>query len=242
MSQFPFQELEDKELSAFTCSIQDESAKLHINKLKASHRNSLKEIAVLKGEKSKLDTVKKENVILKKNLDTLNLECLQHVRLIQKIERELAEHASRTQNFEIEIVRLKEENLSLTNTRYRLTMDLKNAEMQDCHLIKKLKDEIQRLKAQHSDDIRECQDLLHELSVAENQIKTDRLRQMLVHVGEKLEPSPMELCGQFIGPAVDGQVIVTLCKTLPEGQIVKLTSVNSKPTAFHLTEVEVYGV
>ncbi|CAC5370139.1 unnamed protein product [Mytilus coruscus] len=155
MSQFPFQGLENKELSAFTCFIQDESAKLHINKLKASHRNSLKEIAVLKGEKSKLDTVKKENVILKNNLDTLNLECLQH-------------------NFEIEIVRLKEENLSLTNTRYRLTMDLKNAEMQDCHLIKKLKDEIQRLKAQHSDDIRECQDLLHELSVAENQIKSLR--------------------------------------------------------------------
>ncbi|CAC5358956.1 unnamed protein product [Mytilus coruscus] len=70
----------------------------------------------------------------------------------------------------------------------------------------------------------------------------DRLRQMLVHVGEKLETSPMELCGQSIGPAVDVQVIVTLCKTLPEGQIVKLTSVNSKPTAFHLTEVEVYGV
>ncbi|CAC5384563.1 unnamed protein product [Mytilus coruscus] len=174
MSQFPFQGLEDKELSAFTCSIQDESAKLHINKLKASHRNSLKEIAVLKGEKSKLDTVKKENVILKNNLDTLNLECLQHVRLIQKIEWELAEHASRTQNFEIDLVRLKEESLSLTNTRYRLTMDLKNAEMQDCHLIKKLKDEIQRLNAQHSDDIRECQDLLHELSVAENQIKSLR--------------------------------------------------------------------
>ncbi|CAC5369573.1 unnamed protein product [Mytilus coruscus] len=70
----------------------------------------------------------------------------------------------------------------------------------------------------------------------------DRLRKMLVHVGESLETSHMELCGEFIGPAVDEQVIVTQCKTLPEGQIVKLTSVNNVQTAFHLTEVEVYGV
>ncbi|CAC5367527.1 unnamed protein product [Mytilus coruscus] len=158
MSQFPFQGLEDKELSAFTCSMQDES-----------HETAHKQV---KSVSPKFP--QKKSLYSKNNLDTLNLECLQHVRLIQKIEWELAEHASRTQNFEIEIMRLKEENLSLTNTRYRLTMDLKNAEMQDCHLIKKLKDEIQRLKAQHSDDIRECQDLLHELSVAENQIKSLR--------------------------------------------------------------------
>ncbi|CAG2188610.1 unnamed protein product [Mytilus edulis] len=70
----------------------------------------------------------------------------------------------------------------------------------------------------------------------------DRLRKMLVHVGKNLETSNMELCDQFIGPAVNGQVIVTMCNTLPEGQIVKLTSVNDEPTFFHLTEVEVYGV
>ncbi|VDI36790.1 Hypothetical predicted protein [Mytilus galloprovincialis] len=69
-----------------------------------------------------------------------------------------------------------------------------------------------------------------------------RLRHLLVHVGKNLETSNMELCGQFIGPAVNGKVIVTMCNTLPEGQIVKLTSVNDDLTAFHLTEVEVYGV
>ncbi|VDI77782.1 Hypothetical predicted protein [Mytilus galloprovincialis] len=69
-----------------------------------------------------------------------------------------------------------------------------------------------------------------------------RLRKMLVHVGKNSETSNMEVCGQFIGPAVNGQVIVTLCNTLPEGHIVKLTSINDEPTFFHLTEVEVYGV
>ncbi|CAC5397726.1 unnamed protein product [Mytilus coruscus] len=70
----------------------------------------------------------------------------------------------------------------------------------------------------------------------------DRLRKMLIHVGESLDTSRMELCGQFIGPGVSGQVIVTPCNTLPKGQIVKLTSVNTVPRPFHLTEVEVYGV
>lgn len=51
-------------------------------------------------------------------------------------------------------------------------MDLKNTEMQDCHVIKTLKAEIQRLKSQHIDDIGEHQDVLHETSVAENQIKS----------------------------------------------------------------------
>ncbi|VDI35098.1 Hypothetical predicted protein [Mytilus galloprovincialis] len=69
-----------------------------------------------------------------------------------------------------------------------------------------------------------------------------RLRKMLIHVGENLDTSNMELCGQFFGPAVSGQVIVTQCNTLPKGQKVKLTSVNTEPKAFHLTEVEVYGV
>ncbi|CAC5382092.1 unnamed protein product [Mytilus coruscus] len=174
MSQFPFQGLEDKELFAFTCSTESES-KQQLNKLKASRRISLKEIAVLKCENSKLDTVMKENVMLRNSLDELNLERLQHVRLIQTTERELTEQTCRTENFEIiEIVRLKEENLSLTNTRYRLTMDLKSKEMQDYHVIKKLKDEIQRLKIKNSNDIREHQDLLHELSIAENQIESLR--------------------------------------------------------------------
>ncbi|CAC5419085.1 unnamed protein product [Mytilus coruscus] len=141
-SQFPFQGLEDKEISAFTCSTESES-KQQLNKLKASHRISLKEITVLKCENSKLDTVMKENVMLRNSLDELNLERSQHVRLIQTNQRELAEQTCRTENFEIEIGRLKEETLSLTNTRYRLTMDLKSKEMQDYHVIKKLKDEIQ---------------------------------------------------------------------------------------------------
>ncbi|XP_063401838.1 fucolectin-1-like [Mytilus trossulus] len=70
----------------------------------------------------------------------------------------------------------------------------------------------------------------------------ERLRQMLVHVGDSLETSHMELCGEFNGPAFSGQVIDTQCKTLPEGKIVKLTSVNKKPVEFHLAEVEVYAV
>ncbi|CAC5422889.1 unnamed protein product [Mytilus coruscus] len=144
MSQFPFQGLEDKELSAFTCSTESES-KQQLNKLKASHRISLKEIAVLKCENSKLDTVMKENVMLRNSLDELNLERLQHVRLIQTTEWELAEQTCRTENFEIEIVRLKEENISLTNTRYRLTMDLKSK--RDARLsCNNKQDEIQRLK------------------------------------------------------------------------------------------------
>ncbi|CAC5371665.1 unnamed protein product [Mytilus coruscus] len=36
----------------------------------------------------------------------------------------------------------------------------------------------------------------------------DRLRKMLVHVGKSLDTSHMDLCGQFLGPAVNGQVIV----------------------------------
>ncbi|CAC5399707.1 unnamed protein product [Mytilus coruscus] len=59
--------------------------------------------------------------------------------------------------------------------------------------------------------------------------------------GKSLDTSQMELCGQFIGPAINGQVIVTLCNTLPGGQIVKLMSVNTVPERFHLFEVEVYG-
>ncbi|XP_071139921.1 uncharacterized protein [Mytilus edulis] len=70
----------------------------------------------------------------------------------------------------------------------------------------------------------------------------DRLRKMLIHVGVNLDTCNMELCGQFIGPAISGQVIVTQCNTLPKGHMVKLTSVNIVPRAFHLTEVEVYGV
>ncbi|XP_063436792.1 fucolectin-1-like [Mytilus trossulus] len=70
----------------------------------------------------------------------------------------------------------------------------------------------------------------------------DRLTKMLIHVGTSLDTSQMELCGQFIGPAVTGQVIVILCNTLPEGQVVKLTSVNTASEVFHLAEVEVYAV
>ncbi|VDI70157.1 Hypothetical predicted protein [Mytilus galloprovincialis] len=69
-----------------------------------------------------------------------------------------------------------------------------------------------------------------------------RLTKMLIHVGTSLDTSQMELCGQFIGPAVTRQVIVILCNTLPEGQVVKLTSVNTAPEVFHLAEVEVYAV
>ncbi|VDI70158.1 Hypothetical predicted protein [Mytilus galloprovincialis] len=69
-----------------------------------------------------------------------------------------------------------------------------------------------------------------------------RLTKMLLHVGNSLDTSRMNVCGQFIGPAVNGQVIVIRCKTLPEGQIVKLTSFHTAPEFFHLAEVEVYAV
>ncbi|CAG2211854.1 unnamed protein product [Mytilus edulis] len=78
--------------------------------------------------------------------------------------------------------------------------------------------------------------------ISTNRINCDgcgnRLRKMLIHVGDT---SNMELCGQFISPAVKVQVIVTQCTTLPEGQLVKLTSVNIALQFFHLAEVEVYG-
>ncbi|CAG2226214.1 unnamed protein product [Mytilus edulis] len=70
----------------------------------------------------------------------------------------------------------------------------------------------------------------------------EKISKMFVHVGKSLDTSQMELCGQFIGPAVTGQVIETPCITFPKGQLVKLTSVNAVPEAFHLAEVEVYGV
>ncbi|XP_063436790.1 fucolectin-4-like [Mytilus trossulus] len=69
-----------------------------------------------------------------------------------------------------------------------------------------------------------------------------RLTKMLLHVGNSLDTSRMNVCGQFIGPAVNGQVIVIRCYTLPEGQIVKLTSFHTAPEFFHLAEVEVYAV
>ena len=50
MRKFFKKELGDKELSVFTCSKQDESAKQHIIKLKVSNRNFIKEIAELKAE------------------------------------------------------------------------------------------------------------------------------------------------------------------------------------------------
>ncbi|XP_063438693.1 uncharacterized protein LOC134719639 [Mytilus trossulus] len=68
-----------------------------------------------------------------------------------------------------------------------------------------------------------------------------RLRKMLIHVGDSLNTSNMVLCGQFIGNAVDAQVIETQCSSLPEGQKVKLTSVENGLHFFHLAEVEVYG-
>ncbi|VDI45748.1 Hypothetical predicted protein [Mytilus galloprovincialis] len=159
MSQFPFQGLEDKELSAFTCSVQDESAKLHINKLKESNRNFIKEIAVLKCENSKLDAVIQENVMLRNSLDNLNLERLKHVRLIQTIELELAEHASGTQNFEIEIMRLKEENRNLTNARQRLTMEFKNTDMHYNRILNDMEAEIQRLREENVNSRHEIQHL-----------------------------------------------------------------------------------
>ncbi|CAG2204007.1 PPL [Mytilus edulis] len=159
MSQFPFQGLEDKELSAFTCSIQDESAKQHINKLEESNRNFIKEIAVLKCENSKLDTVIQENVMLRNSLDNLNLERLKHVQLIQTIELELAEHASGTQNFEIEIMRLKEDNRNLTNTRQRLTMELKNTDMHYNRILNDMEGEIQRLREENVNSRHEIQHL-----------------------------------------------------------------------------------
>ncbi|CAC5423528.1 unnamed protein product [Mytilus coruscus] len=70
----------------------------------------------------------------------------------------------------------------------------------------------------------------------------DLISTMLVHVGESLDTSQMELCGQFIGPGVKGQVMVTPCITFPRGYVVKLTSVNTVLKPLHLAEVEVYGV
>lgn len=65
---------------------------------------------------------------------------------------------------------------------------------------------------------------------------------MVIHVGNSLDTCQMKLCGQFIGPAAPNQIIVTPCFALPQGQIVKLTSVNTAaPDFFHLSEVEVYG-
>ncbi|XP_063404380.1 fucolectin-7-like [Mytilus trossulus] len=70
----------------------------------------------------------------------------------------------------------------------------------------------------------------------------DRLKKMVIYVGNSLDTCQMKLCGQFIGPAAPKQIIVTPCFALPEGQIVKLTSVNTAaPDYFHLSEVEVYG-
>ncbi|CAG2217788.1 PPL [Mytilus edulis] len=159
MSQFPFQGLEDKEISSFTCSVQDESVKQHLNKLKESNRNFIKEISILKCENSKLDTVVKDNVILRNNLDKVNLERLKHVRLIQTIELELAEHASRTKNFEIEIVRLKEENRNLTNARQRLTMEFKNTDMHYNRILNDMEDEMQRLREENVNSRHEIQHL-----------------------------------------------------------------------------------
>ena len=117
MSQFPFQGLEDKETSSFSCSVQDESVKQHLNKLKVSKRNFIKEISILKCENSKLDTVVKDNVILRNNLDKVNLERLEHGRIIQKIEHELAEHASRTESsaFERGKPKFKQRQTTLNN-------------------------------------------------------------------------------------------------------------------------------
>ncbi|VDI57465.1 Hypothetical predicted protein [Mytilus galloprovincialis] len=69
-----------------------------------------------------------------------------------------------------------------------------------------------------------------------------KISKMLVRVGESIDTSQMELCGQFIGPAMTGQVMVTPCITFPKGQLVKLTSVNAVPMPLHLVEAEVYGV
>lgn len=64
---------------------------------------------------------------------------------------------------------------------------------------------------------------------------------MVIHIGQKLDSSLMQLYGQFIGLAVIKQVIVTPCCGLPEVQIVKLTSVNTAPHPIHFAEVVVYG-
>ncbi|CAG2234252.1 unnamed protein product [Mytilus edulis] len=159
MSQFPFQGLEDKEISSFTCSVQDESVKQHLNKLKESNRNFIKEISILKCENSKLDTVVKDNVILRNNLDKVNLERLEHGRIIQKIEHELAEHTSRTEHLERVIVQLKEENLNLTNTRQRLTMEFKNTDMHYNRILNDMEGEIQRLREENVNSRHEIQHL-----------------------------------------------------------------------------------
>ncbi|VDI56596.1 Hypothetical predicted protein [Mytilus galloprovincialis] len=159
MSQFPFQGLEDKEISSFTCSVQDESVKQHLNKLKESNRNFIKEISILKCENLKLDTVVKDNMILRNNLDKVNLERLEHGRIIQKIEHELAEHASRTENFEKKIVRLKEENLNLTNARQRLTMEFKNTDMHYNRILNDMEGEIQKLREENVNSRHEIQHL-----------------------------------------------------------------------------------
>ncbi|CAG2212061.1 unnamed protein product [Mytilus edulis] len=62
-----------------------------------------------------------------------------------------------------------------------------------------------------------------------------RLRKMLIHVKENLDTSNTELCGQFIGPAVSGQIIVTSCNTLPKGQIVKL---RNEPNDIHIMKCD----
>ncbi|CAG2189160.1 unnamed protein product [Mytilus edulis] len=87
------------------------------------------------------------------------------------------------------------------------------------------------------DGLKEPNNMFHTLAELEL-TAGNRLRKMLIHVGDT---SNMELCGQFISPAVKVQVIVTQCTTLPEGQLVKLTSVNIALQFFHLAEVEVYG-
>lgn len=56
--------------------------------------------------------------------------------------------------------------LTLTNARYRLTMELR------CKTIILSKDEIQKLKVQNIDIIGEHQNLVHELSITEKQIES----------------------------------------------------------------------
>ena len=106
-----------------------------------------------------MDNVRQENVILKNSLGKVNLERLEHGRIIQKIEHELVEHRSRTEHLERVIVQLKEENLDLTNTRQRLTMEFKNTDMHYNRILNDMEDEMQRLREENVNSRHEIQHL-----------------------------------------------------------------------------------
>lgn len=69
------------------------------------------------------------------------------------------------------------------------------------------------------------------------------MQNLHVYVGMTIERQNMDICGVFLGPGTNGQIVNVSCHKLPTGsKVLLILDAASTKQLLNFTEVEVYGL